>query len=78
MGARDPWKAVVVWGCPIVSGLLVSLMGSWGAFRGLLVVTTVGRTCAGVIRTHPEKEPGGGPDALPSATAEPDGCRPPR
>ncbi len=59
MGARDKLNAVVFWGCLIVSALLGAVMGSWGAFWGILVVTIVGCSCAGGIRTHPDARPPG-------------------
>ncbi len=59
MGARDKLNGVVVGACLFVSALLGAAMGSWGAFWGILVVTIVGCSCAGGIRTHPAARPPG-------------------
>ena len=59
MGARDKLNGVVVGACLFVSALLGAAMGSWGAFWVILILTVVGSSGAGGIRTHPDARPSG-------------------
>jgi len=59
MGARDKLNGVVVGACLLISALLGAVMGSWGAFWGILILTIAGCSGAGGIRTHPDARPPG-------------------
>ncbi len=57
MNARDKLNGVVVGACLFVSALLGAAMGSWGAFWVILIITIVGCSGAGGIRTQPGARP---------------------
>ena len=59
MRARAKLNAAVVSGCLIASAILGAAMETWAAFWGILVVTIVGCSCAGGIRTQPDARPPG-------------------